>query len=169
MAPCPRSLVVVQVAQRAALSAPPLDSNRMAKINVNLPLFQFQFHAFDKPRIGDPENLSIKLSVLNGSSPRGAFPLNFYSAWRRIGQCWEATRAPHRGQRPRRGVSIGTPFRILPRSLRISTPPSTSGLAQCDKSRGSRGWPPGSILLYPLRTRNSRKTRILSLVAQMHL
>jgi hypothetical protein len=40
--------------------------------------------------------------------------LQFIRPGRRIGQCWEATRAPTQGPRPRRGVIYGTPFRLHP-------------------------------------------------------
>jgi len=75
MTPCACGLMVVQVTQRAALNTWPLNANGMTQENVNLSLLQFQFHAFDIPRIGYPENLSIKLSVLNGYSPLGASPV----------------------------------------------------------------------------------------------
>jgi hypothetical protein len=75
MTPGSRGLVVVQVAQCSALRAWPLNANGMVQENVDFPLFKFQFHAFDIPGIGDPENLGIKLSVLNGGSPLGASPV----------------------------------------------------------------------------------------------
>jgi hypothetical protein len=72
--------VVELVARRAALGACPLNSNGMLHDNVDLPFFNFQFHSLDMPGIGDPEDLGLLLTVLNGSSPSGTSPLQAYLA-----------------------------------------------------------------------------------------
>jgi hypothetical protein len=73
--------MIVQVAQISALRACPFNANGMIQKYVNLTLFQFQFHTFNKPRIGDTKNLFIQLAVLNGSTLLGALPVQLNSTW----------------------------------------------------------------------------------------
>jgi hypothetical protein len=115
----PGGLVVIQVAQRATLRARPLNANRMIQENVHLPLFQFQFHAFDIPGIGDPENLGTKLSVLNGCSPLGASPLQLHSAWAEDKAMLGSNPSADSGTKTEAGCECGTPFHYP--SLRIGT------------------------------------------------
>ena len=73
--------MIVQVTQNSALRAWPLNANGMIQKYMNLTLFQFQFHTFNKPRIGDTKNLCVQLAVLNGSSLLGALPVQSDSTW----------------------------------------------------------------------------------------
>jgi hypothetical protein len=135
--------MVVQVAQRATLWARPLNPNGMIQENVNLSLFQFQFHAFDIPRIGYPDNLSIKLSVLNGCSPLGASPVQLHSAWAEDRAMLGSNPSADSGPKTEAGCLNHTPFRILI-ALGIGT-----------KAINPGGLGAGPQHIYPLRTRNS--------------
>jgi hypothetical protein len=75
MPPGPRRLMIMQVAQISALRAWPFNANGMIHKYMNLTLFQFQFHMFNKPWIGDTKNLCVQLAVLNGSTLLGALPV----------------------------------------------------------------------------------------------
>jgi len=123
MTPSPCRLVIIQVAQRAALRARPLNSNRMGQKNVNLPIFEFQFHTFDVPRISDAENLGVKLSILNGCSPLGAIPLNLYSAWAEDRAMLGSNPSAVQGPRPRWGVSMAPRFAFYLAASGFSLPP----------------------------------------------
>src|SRR5712692_2469419 len=65
----PRSLrlVVVQPAQRPAFRTRPLLPLVVLQVDVNLSLLQPQFHLVYEPRLPNPQNLFIKLSILHGS------------------------------------------------------------------------------------------------------
>lgn len=142
MTPGPGWLVVVQVAGRAALRALPRNTTGMIQENMNLPLLQFQFHAFDIPRIGNPENLSIKLSVLNGVSPLDASPVQLHSVWAEDRAMLESNPSADSGTKTEAGCRNGTPFHYP--SLRIGT-----------KAINSGGLGAGPQIHYPLRTQNS--------------
>lgn len=143
MTPSPRRFVVVKLAQRPALWTRPLNPNGMIQENVNLALFQFQFHAFDIPRIGNPENLSIELSVLNGCSPLGASPVKLDSAWAEDRAMLGSNPSADSGPKTEAGCLNGIPFRILI-NLGIGT-----------KAINPGGLGAGPQVHYPPKTRNS--------------
>jgi hypothetical protein len=140
--------VVVQVALPVALKARSRSSNRMVQKNVDSPLLQFQSHAFDIPGIGDPENLGIKLSVLNGRSPLGVSPLESHSASAEdralLGSNTNADSRTKTGA----GCLRAPDFNHYP-ALEIGI-----------KALNPRGPRVGPQNHYPLRTRNSPKERI---------
>jgi hypothetical protein len=113
MPPSTRWLMIVQIAQRATFSTRPLNAILMVQINVNLSLFQLQFYAFDKPRLGNPKNLFVQLSVLNGSSPISAFPVKLYSAWTEDRAMLGSNSSADSGPKTEAGCDNSTPFRIL--------------------------------------------------------
>ena len=111
--------MVVQVAQNSALRAWPLNANGMIQKYVNLTLFQFQFHTFNKPRIGDTKNLFIQLAVLNGSTLLGALPVQLNSAWAEDRAMLGSIPRADSGTKTEAGCQHVTPFHYP--SLRIGT------------------------------------------------
>jgi hypothetical protein len=114
----------------------------MVQENVDFSFVQFQFHAFDIPGIGDPENLGVKLSVLNGCSPFGASPLQLHSAWAEGRAMLGSNPSADSGTKTEAGCHHGTPFHYP--SLRIRT-----------KAINPRGLGVGPQIHYPLKTRKS--------------
>jgi len=119
MPPSPCRLMIVQVAQNAALRACPLNANGMVQKNVNFSLLQFQFHAFDIPGICNTEYLSIKLSILNGGTPLGASPVQLHSAWAEDRAMLGSIPSADSGTKTEAGCQHVTPFHYP--SLRIGT------------------------------------------------
>ena len=111
--------MIVQVAQSAALRAWPLNATGMIQKNVNFPLLQFQFHTFNIPGIGNTENLSIKLSILNGYTPLGASPVQLHSAWAEDRAMLGSIPSANSGTKTEAGCHHVTPFHYP--SLRIGT------------------------------------------------
>jgi hypothetical protein len=148
MPPSPRGLVVVQVAQGAALRARPLSSNRIVQENVDFPFVEFQFHTFDIAGIGDPKNLGTKLSVLNGRSPLGGSPLQLHSAWAEDRAMLGSNPSADSGTKAEVGCQHGTPLHYP--NLRIGT-----------KAINPRGLGTGPQIHYPLRCLNSLLTAAL--------
>jgi hypothetical protein len=105
--------MIVQVTQNSALRAWPLNANGMIQKYMNLTLFQFQFHTFNKPRIGDTKNLCVQLAVLNGSSLLGALPVQSYSTWTEDRAMLGSNPSADSEPKTEAGCFNNTPFRIL--------------------------------------------------------
>src|SRR6266850_4717377 len=116
MTPSPFRLMVVKLATFSAFSTQPIHVGIVLHIHPNLCLDLIQFDSIHKPRRLNSQYLSIKFSVLHpvivsladvfraSLSSDSPSRLQWQSPERRIGQCWEATRAPTQGPRRRRGV-----------------------------------------------------------------
>jgi hypothetical protein len=110
MPPSSHRLMVVQVAQGSAFRACPLNANRMVQKNMNLTLFQFQFHAFNKQGIGNSKNLFVKLSVLNRGLRFGAFPIQLRSTWAEDRAMLGSNPSADSGPKTERGVTTAPRF-----------------------------------------------------------
>ena len=135
MPPAPLRLMVVQDAFLFAFGAFPGKPIAVRKEDVHLILLKLQVDSIHKPGARDPENLLVRLPVLNGRFLVRRTSDTLPSAWAEDRATLESDPRTGSGAKTERGVHRGTPF--LPR---LSPPRYWH---QSDKSRRSGGWPPG--------------------------